>query len=70
MAKPQKTTANPQGADGIKTQSYAVKSVIHHDGDIYDVGESIDLTDKQAAALLVCGAIAAAAAIAAPGDSE
>lgn len=44
-------------ADKTDKQTYLVCTVINHDGDHYGVGQSIDLTDQQAEALLAVGAV-------------
>ncbi|MFZ6748520.1 hypothetical protein [Undibacterium sp. Ren11W] len=43
-----------QAAD---TKRYIVNVVINHDDELYEIGAVIALTDKQATALLTCGAI-------------
>ncbi|MFZ6687510.1 hypothetical protein ACO0K0_07160 [Undibacterium sp. SXout11W] len=44
--------------DPNATTTYTALVVINHNDDLYDVGDSINLTDKEAAQLLVCNAIA------------
>jgi hypothetical protein len=39
------------------TKTYKVRSRIRMDGEFYEVGTTIDLTDAQAAELSSCGAI-------------
>lgn len=45
-------------SDPVATTTYSALVVINHDDELYEVGSPIELTDKQAAPLLVVGAIA------------
>jgi hypothetical protein len=53
--KNSKPVDTPADAKGKKT--YTVLVVINHDGDLYEVGDAIDLTDKQAEPLLNVNAV-------------
>lgn len=69
QAKKTKTEAPPE-----ETAAYVAKSPIEHDGDTYDAGDEIELTEKQAEALLAVKAIerkpAKKAAAAPEGDNQ
>lgn len=55
MARTPKPADAPVGATGKTT--YTTLVVINHDGDLYEVGDTIDLTDKQAEPLLNVNAV-------------
>lgn len=40
-------------------KTYLARTPIDHDGERYEIGEPIELEDKQAAPLVACGAIGA-----------
>ncbi len=49
-------------SNNSEKRTYEVRSAVEHDNERYEIGEPIELNDKDAAALIACGAIAEPAA--------
>ena len=52
----------------MATKTYTTKTVVHHDGEVFEQDSEIELTDKHASALLEVQAIEPAAEKEAPAD--